>query len=147
MADILIKNGFVATMDSEGHVYRRGDVYVRDDRILAVGDKIDIESNPDEVIDAENKLVLPGFVNTHSHLQQYFRGLYEQIGEFYEVNLPMEQYRQPEDMQHLAMASCAEFLYGGSTTSVVIYTYPNGFAKAVAKSGMRAVLAVDIDEV
>jgi 5-methylthioadenosine/S-adenosylhomocysteine deaminase len=147
MADILIKNGFIATMDHDGNVYRRGNVYIRDDRILAVGDTSEIDSTPDEILDADNKVVLPGFVNTHSHLQQYFRGLYEQIGEFYEVNLPMEQYRQPEDMDYLAMASCAEYIHSGCTTSVVIYTYPDGFAKAIAKSGVRSVLAVDIDEV
>lgn len=147
MADILIKNGFIATMDRDATVYQRGNVYIRDDRIIAVGNTEAVKGTPDEVIDAENKVVMPGFVNTHSHLQQYFRGLYEQIGEFYEVNLPMEQYRQPEDMQYLAMASCAEFIHSGCTTSVVIYTYQDGFAEAVADSGMRAVLAVDIDEV
>ena len=147
MADILIKNGFIATMDTQGTVFRRGSVYVKDDRIAEVGMEIDAPPIPETVIDAENKVVLPGFVNTHSHLQQYFRGVYELIGEFYKVNLPLEGYRHPDDMQYLGLASCAEFIYGGCTTAQLIYTYPDGFARAVDKAGNRCVLAADIEEV
>jgi 5-methylthioadenosine/S-adenosylhomocysteine deaminase len=92
-------------------------------------------------------VVLPGFVNTHAHLQQYFRGVYELIGDFYTVNLPLEGYRRPEDMKWLGSASCAELIHGGSTTSMIIYTYPDGFAKSVVNAGNRVVLATDIEEV
>jgi 5-methylthioadenosine/S-adenosylhomocysteine deaminase len=92
-------------------------------------------------------VVLPGFVNAHAHLQQYFRGVYELIGDFYTVNLPLEGYRRPEDMKWLGPASCAELIHGGSTTSMIIYTYPDGFAKSVANAGNRVVLATDIEEV
>ena len=87
MSDLLIKNGFIATMDGRGTVYRQGSLYVKNDRIEQIGETIDCPSNPDCVIDAEHRVVLPGFVNAHSHLQQYFRGVYESIGEFYRVNL------------------------------------------------------------
>jgi len=147
MSDLLIKNGFIATMDGRGTVYRQGSLYVKNDRIEHIGETVDCPSNPDCMIDAEHKVVLPGFVNVHSHLQQYFRGVYESMGEFYRVNLPLEGYRQPDDMDKLALASCAEFIYGGSTTSMVIYTYPDGFAKAVEKAGNRCILAADIEEV
>jgi len=146
-SDILIKNGLIATMDNRRSVYRKGHVYLKDGMIKAVGDDIDLPQNPDVVIDAEQKLVLPGFVNTHAHLQQYFRGVYELIGDFYLVNLPLEMYRSPEDMDMLGAANCAEFIYGGCTTSLVIYTYPHGFARAVEKAGNRTILAADIEEV
>jgi 5-methylthioadenosine/S-adenosylhomocysteine deaminase len=147
MPDVLIRNGLIATMDRSKTVYRRGEVYIRDGRIAALGPRVDAPEFPAEVIDAENHVVLPGFVNTHAHLQQYFRGLYELIGEFYDVNLPLEGYRRPEDMETLGLASAAEFIHGGCTTALVIYTYPDGFASAVEKAGNRAMLAADIEEV
>jgi 5-methylthioadenosine/S-adenosylhomocysteine deaminase len=147
MADILIRNGFVATMDRQGTVYRRGSLYVKDDRIVEVGKEVNAPRIPEYVIDAEHRVVLPGFVNAHTHLQQYVRGVYELIGEFYKVNLPLEGYRRPNDMEYLGLASCAEFIYGGCTTTMVIYTYPDGFARAVEKAGNRCILAADIEEV
>ena len=38
MTEILIKNGFVATMDRQRTVYRRGNVYIQDNRIVEVGE-------------------------------------------------------------------------------------------------------------
>ncbi len=145
--DVLIKDGFIATMDERRTVHRRGSLYIKDGRIVEIGPRIDTPSDPGIVIDARNKVILPGFVNTHAHLQQYFRGTYELIGDFYQVNLPLEGYRSPEDMDTMGSASCAEFLYGGCTTALVIYTYPDGFARAAAKAGNRCVLAADIEEI
>jgi len=145
--DILIKNGFIATMDKERRVYPRGSLYITDDRIVEVGEDVDAPRSPEYVLDAEHKVVLPGFVNAHAHLQQYFRGVYELIGDFYQVNLPLEGYRRPEDMEYLGLASCAELIWGGSTTAMVIYTYPDGFARAVEEAGNRVVLGADIEEV
>jgi len=147
LTDILIRNGFIATMDAAHTVFPRGSLYISDERIEGVGKEVAAPRSPEYVIDAENKVVLPGFVNAHAHLQQYFRGVYELIGDFYEVNLPLEGYRRPEDMEYLGLASCAELIYGGSTTSTVIYTYPDGFARAVEAAGNRVILGADIEEV
>jgi len=147
MGDILIENGFVATMDEERRVYPRGSMYIDDGRIVDIGEEIEAPRSPELVIDAEGMVVLPGFVNAHAHLQQYFRGVYELIGDFYRVNLPLEGYRRPEDMEWLGPASCAELIHGGCTTSMVIYTYPDGFAKSVEEAGNRVILGADIEEV
>ncbi len=147
MVDILIENGFIATMDKGRHVYPEGSLYIDDGRIVEVGREVDAPRSPEYVIDAEHKVVMPGFVNAHSHLQQYFRGVYELMGDFFETNLPLEGYRQPDDMETLGLASCAEFIYGGCTTSMLIYTYPDGYAKAVAEAGNRCHMAGDIEHV
>jgi len=147
MGEILIENGYIATMDKDRRIFRKGSLLVEADRIVEIGDKIVAPRSPEHVIDAQRKVVLPGFVNAHCHLQQYFRGVYELIGEFYKVNLPLEGYRRPEDMEWLGAASCAEFIHGGCTTAMVIYTYPDGFARSVADAGFRAILGADIEEV
>ena len=147
---IKIENGLILTMDSHKTVIKGGDVYIKDNQVADIcktNEKSDRVDKVDTVIDATDKLVMPGFVNVHSHLQQYFRGVYELIGDFYKVNLPLESYRHPDDMNDLGAASCAELIYGGCTTTMNIYTYPSGFAEAVKQAGNRVVLGVDIEEV
>ena len=75
---MIIKKGYVVTMDEDMRVYRDGAVVFRGDRIVDVGKTEDImrKHSDDEVIDAKGKMVLPGFVNTHNHLYQtIMRGL------------------------------------------------------------------------
>jgi len=144
---ILIENGFIITMDEKKSIYPKGKVLIKEGKIAEVGERLKSRTKPDLILDGTQKLVLPGFVNAHAHLQQYFRGVYELIGDFYKVNLPLEGYRTPEDMDTLGASSCAELIYGGCTTSLVIYTYPHGFAKAVEKAGNRCILAADIEQV
>ena len=124
LTSIHIKNAFVATMDKAKHVYPRGEVLIEDDHIAEVGKKVNPPRSPEYTLDASNKAVMPGFVNAHTHLQQYFRGVYELVGDFFETNLPLEGYRREEQMETLGAASAAELIYGGCTTSMLVYTYP-----------------------
>jgi 5-methylthioadenosine/S-adenosylhomocysteine deaminase len=144
--DILIKNGFIVTMNKSKTILPKGDVYIEDDRIVDIGKNL-LVSDPEYKIDAKHHLIMPGFVNAHSHLQQYFRGVYELMGDFFETNLPLEGYRRPEQMETLGLASCAEFIYGGCTTSMLIYTYPDGYAQSVNEAGNRCIIAGDVEHV
>jgi len=144
--DVLIKNGFIVTMNKERKIFSNCDIYIVEDKIVDIDENLRI-SDPEFTVDAQNHLVMPGFVNAHSHLQQYFRGVYELMGDFFETNLPLEGYRRPEQMDTLGLASCAEFIYGGCTTSIVIYTYPDGYARSVQKAGNRCIIAGDVEHV
>ncbi len=62
---LLIKNGKVYTM--EGKVYDKADILVEDGKIKEVGENI-IASLDADVIDAEGKIVMPGFIDAHCHL-------------------------------------------------------------------------------
>lgn len=61
--DLLIKNGTI--VDGTGDAPYRGDVAIRDGKIVAVGEVV--EEKADETIDAEGKLVTPGWVDIHTH--------------------------------------------------------------------------------
>ena len=62
--DVVIKNGTV--VDGTGAPARRADVAVDGDRVTRVGE-VDA-SGANQVIDADGRIVTPGFVDLHSHL-------------------------------------------------------------------------------
>ena len=63
----LIENGWILTMDEQFHEYKGGQVLIEDDEIAYVGEAKD-HGEVDEIIDASGMLVLPGMVNTHTHM-------------------------------------------------------------------------------
>ena len=66
VADVLIVNGTV--IDGTGSPGRRADVAIRGDRIVAVGSNLP-RGTATRVIDAQGKMVTPGFIDLHAHLE------------------------------------------------------------------------------
>ncbi len=65
---ILVNNGLVVTMDERLRVFENGYVAINNNRIVDVGkgdgkDKYEAE----EVIDARHGIIMPGFMNAHTH--------------------------------------------------------------------------------
>jgi len=148
MSTLKIVNGHIFCMDKSRTSIKNGSIFVEDNKITKIGSSKDLQYlRADKTIDADNHLILPGFVNTHAHLHQYNRGIYEMIGGLYRMEIPLEKYRNPKQMEKMSASLCAEFIWGGSTTVHVIYTYPDGFARSVEKCGLRAILAADIEQI
>ena len=68
MSRLLFSGGTVVTADGS----YRADVLVEDGRIFAIGANIDPEEA--EVVDASGKLVMPGFIDGHTHMDMPFGG-------------------------------------------------------------------------
>lgn len=67
-ADLVLKNGTVATVDTFGVFYEA--VAVKGDKILFVGANKEVENFIDDstkVIDLKGKFVMPGFFDSHAH--------------------------------------------------------------------------------
>lgn len=62
---ILIKNGKLYTM--AGETIEKGSILIENGKIVAIGEKVEVPKDA-EVIDAEGKLVFPGFIDAHCHL-------------------------------------------------------------------------------
>jgi len=78
MKSVLIDRGIVVTMDPARRIIQQGAVLMERDTIVAVGDAYDLRQKyPDaERIDARNKVILPGLIDTHVHLSEHIvRGL------------------------------------------------------------------------
>ena len=64
--EYLIRGGHVLSMDAKLGDFPAGDVHVRNGAIVAVGPNLNAPGA--EVIDARDRIVMPGFVDTHWHL-------------------------------------------------------------------------------
>ena len=80
--DLLINGGTIVTMDGDRLILEDGAVVVKGDVISAIGFRTDLEKKyiADQTIDARGKLVLPGFINGHTHVPMtLFRGLHDDV--------------------------------------------------------------------
>jgi len=71
MPTLLAKNAEVlVTMDGARRELKGAGIFAVDGRITAVGKSEDLPATADTVLDLTGQIVLPGFVNTHHHLNQ-----------------------------------------------------------------------------
>jgi 5-methylthioadenosine/S-adenosylhomocysteine deaminase len=67
---ILIKGGVVLTLDRRIGDFAQADVLIEDGKIREVRPNITVSADAAAVIDASNRIVIPGFIDTHSHSYQ-----------------------------------------------------------------------------
>ena len=71
MSTLLVKNiTKLITNNETSEVIENGAIYVENNEIKQVGPAEDLPKSADIVIDASDKMVCPGFVNTHHHFYQ-----------------------------------------------------------------------------
>ncbi len=144
--DTLIRNGLLVTMNNELEVVENASVLIKKGRIEAIGkveqfDDVTVET----IIDGENKIIMPGLINCHTHLpMSMFRGLADDLPLDVWLNehiFPAEANElNPESVLKWTRLSCEEMLLSGTTTCCDGYFYEDEVVKAVGESGMRAVL-------
>jgi cytosine/adenosine deaminase-related metal-dependent hydrolase len=155
MPTLLIRNAdCVATFDhpdpNQSRELRQASVFVRDNRIEAIGPAAELPASADEVIDARGHLVLPGLVNTHHHMYQSLTRAIPQAQNaelfgWLRALYPIWAGLTPEMVQVSSRVAMAELLLSGCTTSSDhLYLYPNGVRlddsiEAAQAIGMRFV--------
>lgn len=146
--DLLVVGGTVLTLEPGSEPIPDGAVAIADGRIAAVGLAEDLlELAPTgEVVNAGGCLILPGFVNTHSHLAMtLLRGLADDVPlkQWLEEHIwPAEKTHMGRDAVRLGTElAVAEQLLGGVTTTTDMYFFAEDVAQVVADAGMRGVIA------
>jgi len=98
-----------------------------------------------EIIDATGHLVLPGFVNAHTHAAMTLLRSYADDMALHpwltEAIWPAEARMTPEDIYWGSLLAIAEMIRGGTTAFADMYFFEEQTARAVAESGIRAALA------
>src|SRR5215467_4701429 len=143
----LIVTGMVVTMDSSHALYDDGAVAVAGDTIAAVGPREEIAAKYDarQTFDARGKLVLPGFVNGHTHVPMtLLRGLHDDVtlnDWLYKYIFPAEAKNVNEDFVRWGTRlALAEQIRSGVTTFADMYYFEDAVAEETKKAGMRGVL-------
>lgn len=147
----LIKNPWIVTMNANYDIIRNGYVYVEDAEIKEVG-KDDVraaqlEMVVDEVVEAGNMILMPGIVNSHTHMfQTFIRGLADDKHLFpwlSEEVWPFSALMTEDDIYYAALIGSLENLKTGATGCLdqdyVNTSLGNGdkVFKAMMDSGIR----------
>jgi len=149
--DYLLTNAHVLTMDKDLNQYPSGAVAVKDDAIVAVGDERALKEkfNPAEIIDCRGKVLMPGLVNTHTHVPMtLLRGLADDLRLdvwLMGYMMPVErEFVSPEFVRLGTSLACAEMIRSGVTTFADMYYFEDHVARATADAGMRALCAQSV---
>ncbi|MFZ2630484.1 MAG: amidohydrolase [Desulfosalsimonadaceae bacterium] len=144
--DIVIHNAVIVTVNPDFDIIKNGIICIRNGLIHSIEQSHeDISCCPaSEYIDAGGGIVMPGLVNTHTHLpMSLFRGLADDLPLAEWLNdhiFPAEgRHITPESVRAGALLSCLEMLLSGTTTCCDGYFFEDEVAEAVVLSGIRAV--------
>ena len=146
-ADLLVTGGTIVTMDGPRTIQEDGAIAIKGDTILAVGPSAQIAARYQgtQTIDATGKLVLPGFVNGHTHVPMtLMRGLHDDVtlhDWLYKYIFPAEAKNVTEEyVRWGTRLAAAEQIRGGVTTFADMYYFEDAVAEETKAAGMRGVL-------
>lgn len=147
----IIKNASILTIDEEFCQYCPGAVAIENDIIRAVGFESDILASftSDEIIDAKEKILMPGLINAHTHVPMtLLRGLADDLRLdvwLLGYMMPVErEYVTPEFVRLGTKLACAEMIRSGITCFADMYYFEDDVAEATAEVGLRAICAESI---
>ncbi len=149
---ILLKRGVVLTLDRQLGDFAQADVLIEDGKIREVRPDIAVSGDDAAVIDAGNRIVVPGFVDTHHH---FYQGLLRSIltngvlnpdyGR--DIGNTLTPAYRPADAYAGVLVTALGMIDMGTTTAVdtsqVSHTpeHSDACIRALAESGIRAVYA------
>ncbi len=138
---ILLAGGTICPFDRSRSCISNGYLGIEDGRIAFVTGEPPTGFVPDRTIDCGGCLVLPGFVNCHTHLaENLLQGLMEEVnfeGLFYTTLFRWESLLDPEMVYWGSMAGALDALRCGVTTIADMYHYASATAEAVSEVGIR----------
>lgn len=138
---ILIKNGRVIYGENLDII--NADIYIEGNRIAKVGKGLKLSA--EYVIDANGKVISPGFINAHTHSPMVLlRGLADDLPLMEWLRnyvWPVEKKLTSKHIYWGALLSILEMIKGGTTTFVDMYFHMKEVAKVVEKIGIRAYLS------
>jgi 5-methylthioadenosine/S-adenosylhomocysteine deaminase len=149
--DVLVRGGTVVTMDGAFRVIADGALAIRADRIVAVGPTAAIAAayQARTTVDATGRIVLPGLVNTHTHVPMtLLRGVADDV----ELMVWLTKYIWPAENAHVTpefvtwgtRLAAWEMIRTGTTTFADMYFYEDKVAEATKEAGLRGVCSATV---
>ena len=142
------KNAWILTMDDAFTEYLNGYLVIEEHSIVEVGAMYQFEeSNADQWIDAHGGILLPGFVNAHTHCGMIpFRSLGDDCPDRLRRFLfPLEQEVVDEPLIAKSTAyAIAEMQLAGVTAMCDMYYFEDAVAKVAKEMKMRSLVGETI---
>lgn len=148
MTEKIILNACILPMTPEMEVIKNGYLRIRNGKIAAIGKMKDLGSLPEtnaEITDAAGMIVMPGFVNVHTHVPMtMLRG--------YADDLPLHQWLTehifpaeaklvtPENVRIASQLAFIEMIKSGTTCFNDMYFFEDVIAVEAKKAGIRGVM-------
>ena len=147
--DLAITGGTLLTMSASMDIIEDSIIGIKDGLIVAFGQNGDrgcTDLKTKEIIDASDCIVMPGLVNTHTHLPMVcFRGMADDLPlmewltkHIFPAEARFVDKKMVYDGATLAMA---EMILSGTTTFCDGYFFEDTIADAVSAAGMRAIVS------
>ena len=138
---LLISNGILIPANTDKPLYSEMDIAVDAGKIVHIGNIPD-SFIPDRVIDASGKIILPGFVNAHTHLSMgLFRNYANDMDLFSwltEKIWPIEAKLTEHDVYSASLLGAVEMIRSGTTAFADMYFFQEATCEAVKQAGIRA---------
>ena len=146
----IIHNAHIITMNPELDIIPQGNILIENGKIRYIGRECPNHSDA-EYTDAEGMFVLPGFVNTHTHVPMtMFRG--------YADDLPLQQWLNehifpaetrfvnPENVRIAARLTFIEMIKSGTTCFNDMYFFEDIIAEEAQKAGIRGIVGESLTD-
>lgn len=157
---ILIKNSTIITLDKSNMLLQNSNIVIEDKYISYIGKDILAESEYDRVIDGTHKIVMPAYINAHTHFYSSFAkgiGGIAPSENFVEVlnNMwwKLDKKLLLEDCYYSALTAIMDGIKNGVTTYIDHHASPFAvtnslpeIAKAVERMGVKASLCYEISD-
>lgn len=140
---ILIKNVNLIPMSEKREVIENTNIYIQDGKIVHIGE-IKKELEVTRVIDGKNKVVMPGLINSHTHLgMSLLRNFADDLPlhDWLTKKIwPIEAKLTSKDIYWGSLLSMVEMIQGGTTAFCDMYFSMEEVGKGLEESGIRGVL-------
>lgn len=141
---ILIRPDYILTGNEKFEILSSGEIIVEEGEITYLGPRQErIKDDYSKIISGD--LVMPGFVNTHTHAAMtLFRGYADDLPlkEWLEKKIwPVEAKLKSEDIYWGTLLAICEMIKGGTTCFADMYFHMDAVARACQESGIRASLS------
>src|SRR6266852_2155715 len=149
---ILLKGGVVLTLDSQVGDFAGADVLIEDGKIREIRPDVAVSGETAAIVDASNRILIPGFVDTHSHSYQgLLRGILASgvlVPDYNrDVQTTLTPAYAPADVYAGVLATALGMIEMGTTgvvdISQISHTpeHSDACIRALEDSGIRAVFA------
>ena len=150
--DLLVQADVLYPMMSNEEIILNAEVAIINDQIVYAGPKLNNKSwNAKEIILGDGKVVMPGFVNCHSHAASLvFRGQSDDGAggkALYSVAFRAEATITPEQWRDFARVGVLDMVKAGFTTINDIWYEPEALAEICLEAGLRAQIAYKVFDV